>query len=313
MTLTIRNGIDLAERLTLLDASFRKLLDFRIGRNNRGKIKREVTSYINKLLDNKKINQEQADKWISSTSNWLSFIAKQEAKHGQSFKLRKLLKGLSSLEVTYNQEDQTWHAHRHLILSMQYMPQIVLTVLWQMATNQEGKIVDIRAIKDVKTGLQEAIKYTTKAWEIPDEKADELLKALKGKKRTWVIGRIKPQEEEPAKCPGCNQAECKCKKVAIVSETQKLNDGGYYAHHATDPTAPARRLIIRRDLRGRLVWEAEPFTEADLSLYRAKYQEKEQASSPPSHTKRVSRGELIIKLPKLAQESQKEQLNLELV
>ena len=316
MTLTIRNGSDLAERLALLDTSFRKLLDFRIGRNNRGKIERKVNTYVNDLLANRSISEEQAQKWLNSTTNWLNFITKQEAKQGQSFKLRKLLKGLSSLEVTYNAEGETWHAHRHLILSMQYIPQIVLTVLWQMATKQEGKIVDIRAIKDVKSGLREAIKYTTKAWEIPEDKADELLKALKGKKRTWVIGRIKPQEEEPAKCPGCNQTDCKCEKVAIVSKAQELDGGGYYANHATDPSAPARRLIITRDLRGRLVWTVENLSEADLSLYRTKYQEKERATSPPDPTKSVSKGGLTIKLPKLpltAQESRLQQKHFELV
>lgn len=306
MTLTIVSGKNLAERLQVLDTAFRSLLDTRLGRNNRHKIQRIVFAKIESLRTSQAITEDTAQAWQSSTVRWLKMVEKAEAKRGKSFKLRKLLKGLSSLEITDNSETNEWHAHRHLILSMPYMPQIVLSELWNLATNGQGQIVDIRAITNVETGILEAVKYVTKGWEIREERADELLTALKGKKRTWVIGRIKPQEDEPKPCPDCNEIECKCHKVIVVTEVNKLDDGtGYY----TEPiNEPPQRLVIYKDDKSRLTWRSEPIEPDVLSLYRQKYQEKAahaNATGPPQHKNPKSRGGLAITLPKMDTQSNK--------
>ena len=307
MTLTIQNGQDLAERLKVLDTAFRNLLDIRLGRNNRKKIQRLVFAKITDLKATGSITEETAEQWQTSTARWLKMVENAADKKGESFKLRKLLKGLSSLEVTYNAEADTWHAHRHLIISMPYMPQIVLGELWSQATNGQGKVVDIRAITDVESGVTEAIKYTTKGWEIPEEKEAELLAALKGKKRTWVIGRIKPQDEEPKPCPDCNEVDCKCHKVAVVTEAvNKLDDeSGYYTQPLNEPP---QRLVVYKDDKGRLMWRSEPIEPDVLSLYQQRYQEKviqRHATGPPKRQNQPNKGGLIIKMPKMDSQTNK--------
>lgn len=305
MTLTLRSGHDLAPHLAELDTGFRALLDFRIGKDNRAMIEGKVSAKVAELQARGSISTEQGNQWKASAAKWLGMIEKRETKHGKSFKLRKLLKGLSSLEITYNESAATWHAHRHIIVSMPYMPQIVLSELWSIATEGRGQIVDVRAIgHDLTGGLKEALKYTAKAWEIPDDKADELLAAVKGKKRVWPIGRIKPADKEPTKCPDCQSEECTCKRVAMVSTSDKLEDGSYDIHDAPTP----QRLIIRRDKKRGLVWEVASY-DPSLSLYRPKYQEKaadDGTHDPPRGARVFISRDLTITLPQTNYERRKE-------
>lgn len=315
MTLTIRNGEHLSERLKVLDTSFRKLMDFRLGRNNRTRLKKRVSGVINRWEEKEIKTSEQAQQLRASVESWIAYIERQEKLNGKSFKIRKLLKGLSSLEVTYD-ETTKWHPHRHLIVSMRYIPQIVLSVLWQWATEGQGQIVDIRAVKDVKDGLRETIKYTVKGLTIPEDKEQELIKALFRKKRVWVIGRVKPKPEEPKPCPDCNRTDCTCKKVAVVTnETNAIiNNSVYIATiYPNGSVIPETVVItIAHDHRRNLVWEIQPITDSlRLSLYGHRYQEKAahtNATGPPQHKRPRSKGELTITLPKLDTQPSKPQI-----
>jgi len=292
----------------VLDASFRRLLDLRIGRNNSKKIRRLVTQKIAELVKAESIDAPTAEAWATSTDRWLKAVTRAEERRGKSFKLRKLIKGLSSLEITYNAKDTSWHAHRHLIVSMPYMPQIIMGELWNIATEGKGQIVDVRAIKDVETGVLEAIKYVTKGWEIPDagenlfgkpSPQEELLAALHGKKRTWVIGRIKPQEQ-PKVCAGCGKEECTCERIATVSMTDKVEDGGF---DVPNPTGTPERIYIYRDEKNRLTWRMLRGEDV-LSLYRAKYQVKECTDGvhdPPTCRRVYTSPDLTITLPQTAE------------
>src|SRR5215218_2505318 len=62
VTLTIPNGHDLAERLKFLDQSFRRLLDFRCGRNTRIKLKKAVAISVTKSVAAGTLSQTKADK-----------------------------------------------------------------------------------------------------------------------------------------------------------------------------------------------------------------------------------------------------------
>jgi len=226
-----------------------------------------------------------------------------QEKRGRSFKLRALLKGLSSLEITYSRDTGTWHAHRHLIVSMPYLPQIVLSTLWRMATKNDGQIVDVRAITDVESGVTEALKYVTKSWEIPETGPDlfgrpdpqeELLTALKGKKRTWVLGRIKPIEA-PKICAGCGKEECSCERVAVVSMSDQVAPGAFDVPGEQVLT----RLHIYRDDKNRLTWRMET-GDGVLSLYRPMYQVKEREEGlhdPPRRRRVFSSPDVTITMP----------------
>ena len=297
MTLTITNGQDLDERLATLDEAFRNLLDFRIGRNNRALIRRVVTEKAETLQQEGTITQDTREQWLASAEKWLSMAEHQEEKRGKSLKLRKLLKGLSSLEITYNAETDTWHAHRHLIVSMPYMPQIILSELWNIATGGEGNIVDIRAITDIESGVTEAIKYTTKMWDIPEAKQDELLSALHGKKRIKAIGKIKPQEQ-PKKCAGCDKEDCTCKRIAVVSMSDQNESGGFDIPNPA-PAMQGKQIVFYRDEKNRRCWRVEERPLSLLSLYRARYQEKgvmERTTSPPGSQRVFKSRDLTITL-----------------
>lgn len=155
---------------------------------------------------------------------------------------------------------------------MAFMPEIVLSVLWNECTQNNGYVVDIRTVKDLKEGLKETIKYCAKFWEIPENKQEELLQAMHNKKRLWVIGRIKPVETAPEPCSECGNIDCKCNKVFILqngTDEAILNNSLYIA---TLPTGQPVTVSISKDSKGRATWEARYVTADDLSLYRTTYQ-----------------------------------------
>ena len=104
-----------------------------------------------------------------------TILAPLETVYG--YQLKHLVYQLNQVKKYWLSPDG-WHVHRHLIVHMRYMPTVVLSTLWSWATKGEGTIVDIRSVKNVADGVRETIKYTTKPWEIPEDKQDELLKAM---------------------------------------------------------------------------------------------------------------------------------------
>ena len=283
MTLTIKGDTNLHNQLTALDKAFRSLLDYRLGKNNRAKIQRLVDTRLAELEKQGK-DKPQLEQWRRACQKWLELCAQKETKEGKSFKFRKMMEGLSNLEATYNQDCDLWHSHRHLIVSMPFMPEIVLSVLWNECTQNNGYIVDIRTVKNLKEGLKETIKYCAKFWEIPEPKQDELLQAMRNKKRLWVIGRIKPTEPDPKPCSECGKTDCTCNKIFILQNGTNeaiLNNSLYIA---TLPTGQPVTVTISKDSKGRTTWEARYVTADDLSLYRATYQVNvDEPYTPQTH------------------------------
>lgn len=270
LTLTIENGPDLKERITTLYQARRRLLDLRLGRNNRKAIWRIVNQVTKKKLTAGTIDEGKAARWIEQTERWLDAVARTESKNGKSPKVRALMKGLGFLETPHAEDSGTWHAHLHLIVSMRYMPQIVLTVLWHMATNGAGRIVDIRKITNADEGLMETAKYVTKAWEIPEQKYPEVLAALKGVKRVTRIGNIKPAPEQETPCPCCNKptSECGCTFVAMPTANEAIIPNVFYKTTIYDMgMSYEAQITITRDMHGHMVWSAAPINGGVLSTY----------------------------------------------
>lgn len=283
MTLTVKGEAVLVPQLQKLDKSFRGLLDYRLGKHNRRCIRRRVTERLQKLKDEGK-EPNKLEQWSRATDKFLEMCEKREREEGKSFKFRKLLEGISNLEITYNTELKLWHSHRHLILSMPFIPEIVLSTIWEEVTDGDGFVVDIRTVTDLKEGLKETIKYCTKFWEIPKEKEEELLQAIKNKKRLWVIGRIKPAEPEPKPCPDCKSIECKCNKVAILENgtEDSILDGALYIGCLPNNTKTPVLYTIGKDPKtGVTIWDVTEIKRDDLSLYRTKYQVNASENSTP--------------------------------
>jgi len=87
-------------------------------------------------------------------------------------RIKRMLKGyFRALEITYNEQDRTFHPHLHVILAVnnsyfddknQYIRQAEFTDIWQSAAGIDYEpIVDIRAFKGNK-GIAEASKYSVK-------------------------------------------------------------------------------------------------------------------------------------------------------
>jgi hypothetical protein len=285
MTLTISNGPDLKERINTLYQARRRLLDLRLGRNNRNNIRRAVQSLVEKRLAAGSIDQAKAERWMDQANRWLDAIERTEKRFGKSPKVRALMKGLGFLETPYESESDTWHAHLHLIVSMRYMPQIVLTVLWRMASRGSGTITDIRKIDNADDGLRETAKYVTKAWEIPQDEYPSVISALSGVKRITRIGNIKPAADQETPCPGCNKptCECGCNFAAMTHASEAIIPNVFYETTVYDMGMSYKaHLTITRDIHGHLVWTASPVAGSDLSIYLRSVSSEGDASPPGS-------------------------------
>ena len=100
-----------------------------------------------------------------------------------------------SIEVTFNQDTETWHPHIHAIWIMpadyspihpEYISQPALIKAWRKALRAGyNPNVDIRMLRPTKLGTQpyiEAIKYALKPADLTAEQTAALYYALKGKR-----------------------------------------------------------------------------------------------------------------------------------
>lgn len=287
LTLTIENGHNLKERITTLYEARRRLLDLRLGRNNRNNIRRAVQADTAQKVKAGTLTQDKADQRLEQVERWLEAVARTEAQHGKSPKMRTLMKGLAFLENTYNAESNTWHAHLHCIVSMRYMPQSVLKVVWRMATRGAGKVVDIRKTNDAGDALREVAKYVSKAWEIPQDEYKTVIDALAGVKRISRIGNIKPMEVEKPVCPGCNKPSCDCGTsfVARADSSQAIIPGVVYKTTVYDMGMSYEGLLtVTKDIHGHRVWSVGTLASNEvLSTYLHSVSSKGDLP-PPTHS-----------------------------
>lgn len=326
ITLTIASGFDAAERVDTLNESFRRLLDTRMGSRARGHLLAETLAYI----DNMKAPDDKKAHHRISAERFMTEVERLEIKFregwreraelvidglpntpdpqdGAQFKFRHCIgKGISAFEATWDDKhipSLGYHVHRHLTLDgTVFIPQVILTVLWRNATNGDGYIVDIRRLRDrdSRKWEREAIKYCCKMWEIPDDHADELEAAIRGLKRIWPLGGLKPIVPDPEPCHNCGSIHCRCDHVATASNDDKLpGTMDYFAEIEKQP-AIIHVGVDQSEKRLGLIWHAErirPETAEWLqsSLRRANatlYQEKAPASPvlTPSGTTNQSNG-----------------------
>lgn len=220
ITLTVRNSDDLAECWESLSVGLRRLFDTRVGSRNWPKFEQAALADLVEsqpdLAARKKV--EKSLEWFGQR------IQTFHGKNGHWPRVRDMLgEGFLSPEVTVSFETG-WHPHRHMVADSWFIPQVLLKVLWQNATKGRGRIVDIRALGRDEKSMREAIKYVTKPWEIPEDKADELRRVLFGKKRIWPFGGAKPVVPEST-CPGCGQPTDQCKPIDISIADTIFFDG----------------------------------------------------------------------------------------
>ena len=218
ITLTIRNGSDLKERIMVLQKSFRKLLDFRYGPRNMDKVSALagiflIDHYVDLVADGT-IDREESlkriDKFNQSMRRFAGAVNQYHARMGKWPRMRDLVgRGFATLEITCSEDPECWHAHRHLCVDGHFIPWPVLACVWNVVTETEGEIVDIRFMDNHNDrSIREVTKYLAKPWDIPNDKKPEFRVAVRGLKRIWPLGGAKPVIEEKI-CPYCNDPGCR--------------------------------------------------------------------------------------------------------
>jgi replication protein len=76
---------------------------------------------------------------------------------------RRCIRGaVVGFECVYH-PGQGWHFHAHILASRRaWWDQVDLSETWQRVSNGSGRIVDIRAVKDLQKGVAEVLKYVMK-------------------------------------------------------------------------------------------------------------------------------------------------------
>jgi hypothetical protein len=222
ITLTIRNGSQLKERIGVLQSSFRKLLDFRYGSRNLARLEKMLIPFLaehyQRLLIEGEITEIEADnrlaKFKMSALRFEKEIYTFARKSGKNPRMRDLIgEGFATLEITCSQDAECWHVHRHLCVDGYFIPWPILACVWRIVTEGNGEIVDIRAMDNTyQRSINEVTKYLAKAWDIPHDKKNEFRGAVRGLKRIWALGGAKPVIE-PNICPFCQDPACRGRMI----------------------------------------------------------------------------------------------------
>jgi hypothetical protein len=229
---TIKDGDNLQEQKKIYEESRRRFLDKRLGCRNRPGLvilaKKYVREHYAKEVEKGKVEQFEVEgiieSWDRSIDKFDKTLEKREkANQANKAKGAKVTKGplrvrdlmgpgVGLLEITWYLD---WHWHRHLVYDAQFIPWPYLVVLWKEATRGEGEVVHIGKVGKTDKDMLELFKYTSKPWEIPESKKQEMRDAIKGVKRVLPLGGAKPvQVEHP--CPICGELGCKAGYVDHV-------------------------------------------------------------------------------------------------
>ena len=249
---TIKDGDNLMEQKKIYEESRRRFLDKRLGSRNRPELamlaKKYVREHFQKQVENGKIGQFECNEIIASWDLTIDKFDKKLERAKKPQRVRDLMgPGVGMLEITW---DVDWHWHRHLIYDAQFIPWPYLVVLWMEATRGEGKVVWIGKVGKTDQDMLELFKYTSKPWEIPEGKKQELRDAIRGVKRVLPLGGAKPvQVEHP--CPCCGEMGCKACFVDIGDRFETVQWGkGEYRVCGVAEDDVYRRLVFEKAASG---------------------------------------------------------------
>ena len=265
-TLTIRSFDNPADAVEFSFKALEKLYQFRLGVRNWKKVRKlfakEVLSYYRSLKGGgDKLAYLKARRQIRY---FKKFEGQVEPYLKQGLKFGQLFNAMWKFEITYTAKG--WHPHWHGIVDS-YIPKLLLTVIWRLATGGLGEITDVRRVARGKKGLIELTKYITKHWELEGlsfEQLVELEAVLIGRKkfRVWgfeILELEKEKDEEEYVGFWSIQAELKYRKN--LHEIPKL-----IRRMRREGIKEARidRLIIYDERSG--VWEVDLWLREDGKL-----------------------------------------------
>lgn len=100
--------------------------------------------------------------------------------------------GIWFFQVTRSKNDGFWHPHIHCLVDSNFLPKNTLSELWELVTG-DSKIVDIRAIKDIKKTAEYVARYVAAPCRLSDFSVDdavEIVQTMDGRRicGTWGTG-----------------------------------------------------------------------------------------------------------------------------
>ena len=222
-TLTLRSFSSPVEAVEFAFKALEKLYQFRLGKRNWGKIRKEfakeVLSYYRAL---KGVDKEARQKVLKQIRYFREFEARIQESSGVKF--GQLFNAVWKFEITYT--ERGWHPHWHGIVDA-YIPKLLLTVLWRIASEGLGEITDVRRVAKGRKGLLELTKYITKHWELEGvefEKLVELEAALLGRKkfRVWGFEVLEFEEDEEVEYVAFWMIRCELKYRKNLHQVSRL-------------------------------------------------------------------------------------------
>lgn len=120
---------------------------------------------------------------------------------GTPFWKRHCRGGVYAVQVTRNTKEGEWHAHLHVIVDGEYMPQNQLSAAWLGVTG-DSKVCDIRAVPDRAKIARYVAEYVSRPNEVAKwgwEAIDEYAEAMHGRRLVHTFGSahgIKVEDED---------------------------------------------------------------------------------------------------------------------
>lgn len=122
---------------------------------------------------------------------------------------KRIIGGVWFFQIKKSANDGLWHPHIHVLCDGRYVPQKRLSTIWADIT-KGSKVVDIRAVKNVKKAADYVARYASAPCRLSDlDIADSVavVDALHGKRICGTFGTGKDIKLAPSKCPDASEWE----------------------------------------------------------------------------------------------------------
>lgn len=142
--------------------------------------------------------------------------------------------GVYSLEVTWNNKDETWHPHLHIVFDGHFWPQREISREWLSVTG-DSKIVHVAAVPDAEKTAKYVANYVNTPPDLhtwPPDRICEYATAMHGRRVLHTFGSchgkvVEAEPEEP-------EAKGTTHVCAISSLQKQAREGNVHARKACD-------------------------------------------------------------------------------
>jgi hypothetical protein len=233
VTVTVKNGWDVEERVEFAFKSLTRLYELRIfGKRKFKEIRRkffeELRAYRQRLKELNFSPKEIERKVELQKKLFREFVNRYRNRAGaEKLKLGQILPIVWVFELT--KFEKGYHPHWHGVGFFE-MPKLLLTVLWREATKGEADITDIRRIRDMREAVKYLEDYVADFVDVDVVEIEEKLEvemALYGRRkvRAWRFDLIKikgQQFGEKDKKRGSKRIHLE--EVKLISNKKNLHD-----------------------------------------------------------------------------------------